>query len=293
MSFAKELARALILAQMKERRIEQEKRMMGFPGRTITRRLPPPQQILPPPRIPAAPQIPQLRVQMQPQQIQQQQRPLPRSLPIPSPSANLQAPMPEGTLRREEEDEYSHNLSGYTKINIPSPEGIDVPVPEKMIKMDDLQDSPLQNPAQKIQIQPPPLPEEAHMPENVRRVQAQKTQMPQMIQMQRIQRKMQAPIPVPQASGGEGIDFGSISDLVKDPYIKAIEFSEGKMKIKTDRGEKEQGTLSEEEARQILDRVAKASGVEVQPAFEVRVGNLKLEAVISEVLGIRFIIEKV
>ena len=51
--------------------------------------------------------------------------------------------------------------------------------------------------------------------------------------------------------------------------------------------------LGEDEARQIVERFAKAADVAVQPAFEATVPGLKLEAVISEVLGIRFVIEKV
>ncbi|HIH50979.1 MAG TPA: hypothetical protein HA250_01315, partial [Nanoarchaeota archaeon] len=68
---------------------------------------------------------------------------------------------------------------------------------------------------------------------------------------------------------------------------------DGKIKVRTDREEKDQGLLGEDEARQIVERFAKAADVAVQPAFEATVPGLKLEAVISEVLGIRFVIEKV
>ena len=86
--------------------------------------------------------------------------------------------------------------------------------------------------------------------------------------------------------------FGDITDFLKDPYVKAIEYSDGKLKITTTEGEKEHGTLSEEEARKIIENFAKAADVKVKPAFEAAIGNIKMSAVLSEVLGVKFVIEK-
>ncbi len=88
-------------------------------------------------------------------------------------------------------------------------------------------------------------------------------------------------------------DLGVITGLIKDPYVKAVEYDGGKLKVITAEGEKDQGSLSEEEAKSIVESFAKAAGVKMQPAFEVTYGKLKMSAVISEILGTRFSIEKV
>lgn len=285
MSFIKEFTRAIILARVKEKRVGEARKAIGFPERIpMLRRIPlQSSKILPPPKLPS----------LSAQPLAAQERPLQKFLPVPTP-AGLKAPSPENIItqvliRQPEQpkdymqEEQNQDLSGYTKINIPSPEGIDVPVPEeKITRMDEL---PSAQPA----LPPPPPSPRTPMIQRAqsatRGVQAppQQTQAPSTAQRQ----KGVTPLK------DSGIDFGSISDFVADPYIKAIEFSDGKIKVRTDRGEKEQGSLSEEEAKQIVERFAKAANVEMGPALEASVSGLKLEAVISEVLGIRFVLEKI
>ena len=283
MSFVKEFTRALILAQAKGKRIGEARKAIGIPERIpMLRRIPPsPSRIaLPPPRAPSA------------QQQAAQERPLPKFLPVPTP-AGLRLPTsdtiigqvqirPSEPARNEMQEEKNHDVSKYIKINIPSPEGIDVPVPEtdeKAAGMDELTFS-------RETLTPP----------------RQGAVEPRMERERGARREMERPeaqfsrAPSPLSSSTQKnskIDFGSISDFVADPYIKSIEFSDGKIKVRTDREEKDQGLLGEDEARQIVERFAKAADVAVQPAFEATVPGLKLEAVISEVLGIRFVIEKV
>jgi len=283
MSFVKEFTRALILAQAKGKRIGEARKAIGIPERIpMLRRIPPsPSRIaLPPPRAPSA------------QQQAAQERSLPKFLPIPT-STGLRMPASETIIgqvqirppepaRNEMQEEKNHDVSKYIKINIPSPEGIDVPVPEtdeKAAGMDELTFS-------RETLTPP----------------RQGAVEPRMERERGARREMERPeaqfsrAPSPLSSSTQKnskIDFGSISDFVADPYIKSIEFSDGKIKVRTDIEEKEQGSLSEDEARQIVERFAKAADVAVQPAFEATVPGLKMEAVISEVLGIRFVIEKV
>ena len=283
MSFVKEFTRALILAQAKGKRIGEARKAIGIPERIpMLRRIPPsPSRIaLPPPRAPSA------------QQQAAQERSLPKFLPIPT-STGLRMPASETIIgqvqirppepaRNEMQEEKNHDVSKYIKINIPSPEGIDVPVPEtdeKATGMDELTFS--------HETLTPPHPGAVE---------------PRMERERGARREMERPeaqfsrAPSPLSSSTQKnskIDFGSISDFVADPYIKSIEFSDGKIKVRTDREEKDQGLLGEDEARQIVERFAKAADVAVQPAFEATVPGLKLEAVISEVLGIRFVIEKV
>src|SRR3989344_3450960 len=283
MSFVKEFTRALILAQAKGKRIGEARKAIGIPERIpMLRRIPPsPSRIaLPPPRAPSA------------QQQAAQERSLPKFLPIPT-STGLRMPASETIIgqiqirppepaRNEMQEEKNHDVSKYIKINIPSPEGIDVPVPEtdeKAAGMDELTFS-------RETLTPP----------------RQGAVEPRMERERGARREMERPeaqfsrAPSPLSSSTQKnskIDFGSISDFVADPYIKSIEFSDGKIKVRTDREEKDQGLLGEDEARQIVERFAKAADVAVQPAFEATVPGLKMEAVISEVLGIRFVIEKV
>jgi len=290
MSFVKEFTRALILAQAKGKRIGEARKVIGFQERIpMLRRIPPSpaKMALPPPRAPSA------------QQQAAQERSLPKFLPIPT-STGLRMPASETIIgqvqirppepaRNEMQEEKNHDVSKYIKINIPSPEGIDVPVPEtdeKATGMDELTFS--------HETLTPPHPG-AVEPRMEREGGARREMERQESQFPRTPFPKPSPSfsPSPSSAKNFGIDFGSISDFVADPYIKSIEFSDGKIKVRTDREEKDQGLLGEDEARQIVERFAKAADVAVQPAFEATVPGLKLEAVISEVLGIRFVIEKV
>jgi len=105
-----------------------------------------------------------------------------------------------------------------------------------------------------------------------------------------IQQKILTP---PAAKPTSGIDFGAITELVNDPYVKAIEYGEGKLKIRTSEGEKDKGALSEDEAKKIVQNFANSAGVKIGQTIEAIHGKLKLSAVNSEILGISFSIEKI
>lgn len=87
--------------------------------------------------------------------------------------------------------------------------------------------------------------------------------------------------------------LGGIADYVKDPYVKSLEYDGEKLKIKTIEGNEEVVHLSEEEAKKIVKNFAKLAKVESKQVFETRLENIKISAIISSILGVKFVIEKV
>ena len=93
------------------------------------------------------------------------------------------------------------------------------------------------------------------------------------------------------------IDLGPLNPLIEDPYVTAIEcnganqyvmvFVEGMRKPTAT-------TLSEEEIARVLEMFSENSMIPIQEGFvKMVVGNLVLSAVISNVVGTKFIIKKI
>jgi len=100
--------------------------------------------------------------------------------------------------------------------------------------------------------------------------------------------------PVPTS---EEIDLGKLNILVRDPLIKIIECNEpGKNIIVTGMmGKKKTPViLNKEEMEDVLQRFSQAAKIPVHEGlFKAAVGRLVISAVISEIVGIQFVIRKI
>lgn len=96
--------------------------------------------------------------------------------------------------------------------------------------------------------------------------------------------------------GNENIDLEKLNPFVKDPMVRNIECSGAGENIMVvgSMGRKPTGVvLSSEEIDDIIDRFSKAAKIPIQEGvFKVVVGKLIFSAVISNVVGSKFIIRK-
>ena len=103
---------------------------------------------------------------------------------------------------------------------------------------------------------------------------------------------MPMPVAKPMQKQKIAIDLLSLTELLEDPYVDSLEYENGKLIVISREGEREH-FLSEEEAKKIVENFANAANISAEQPFEATVSGLKMSAVISEVLGTRFLIEKV
>lgn len=100
------------------------------------------------------------------------------------------------------------------------------------------------------------------------------------------------PIPRP-----EGINLGKLNQLLNDPFVKAIECGGPREKIYVSgvMGHKPTSIrLSNKEIDDVIMAFSQLGKIPVGPgAFNVFFGNLSISAMISEVVGSRFLIKKV
>lgn len=99
------------------------------------------------------------------------------------------------------------------------------------------------------------------------------------------------PTPTP----GPEIDLGKLNPLIKDNAVKTIEVNPNEKVVVTGAmGTKPTSiTLSKEEIDKIIDVFSKTSKIPVEEGiYRVVVGNLILSAIISEVIGSKFMIKK-
>jgi len=99
------------------------------------------------------------------------------------------------------------------------------------------------------------------------------------------------------APTSEQIDLGKLNILVRDPLIKAIECNgQGQNVLVTGiMGRKKTPvTLNKDEIEDVLQRFSQAAKIPVNEGlFKAAVGSLVISAVISETVGIQFIIRKI
>ena len=132
----------------------------------------------------------------------------------------------------------------------------------------------------------PPLPKQA-LP--VKKITLQTLRTPERLppRLQYIQ-----PIPIERQ-----IDLGKLNPLIQDPFVQIIECggTEQKMSIKGATGQLKTTniTLSEEEIKQVVEKFSKESKIPYgEGVFRVVVGKLNLSAIVSELVGSKFIIKK-
>jgi len=100
----------------------------------------------------------------------------------------------------------------------------------------------------------------------------------------------------PQATNIQ-IDLGKLNALVKDPTVTAIECNGPDKNILIRRIKQVRKTpiiLSKEEIDQIIQNFSKSAKIPVQEGiFKVAIGRLVINAIISELVDTKFIIEKI
>ena len=92
------------------------------------------------------------------------------------------------------------------------------------------------------------------------------------------------------------IDLGKINPLLKDPAVKIIEGSpDEKVRVMGTMGTKYTDIfLSKEEIESVINKFSELSKIPtIEGIYRVVVGNLNLSAIISEVIGSRFVIKKI
>jgi len=91
------------------------------------------------------------------------------------------------------------------------------------------------------------------------------------------------------------IDLGKLDPFIKDPGVQIIECDGPDVKIilKTPAEKPTNVTLTKEEIDQVIKKFSEISKIPIQEGiFRVAVGNLLLSAIISGVIGSKFIIKK-
>lgn len=99
----------------------------------------------------------------------------------------------------------------------------------------------------------------------------------------------------PVKAAGESITLnGSIDSLLNDAEIRIIECSEGIVKVDGNIGMKEaEFKLNEREIKDIIKRFAEKAKIPfTEGLFKARIGNLTINAVVSDMIGSRFLITK-
>jgi hypothetical protein len=112
---------------------------------------------------------------------------------------------------------------------------------------------------------------------------------------------IQAPLPPSQPkilySELQSMNFGKISALILDPKIKVIVCNGADKKIIAKEVLKLEPReidiqLDTEEIKQIIQQFSQKSKIPVTSVFRAIVANLSIEAIVSEIIGSRFIINK-
>jgi hypothetical protein len=92
------------------------------------------------------------------------------------------------------------------------------------------------------------------------------------------------------------IDLGKINPLLKDPAVKIIEGSpDERVRVMGTMGTRVTDIfLSKEEIEAVINKFSEISKIPtIEGIYRVVVGNLNLSAIISEVIGSRFVIKKI
>jgi hypothetical protein len=100
----------------------------------------------------------------------------------------------------------------------------------------------------------------------------------------------------PVATLGVEIDLSKINPLIKDPAVRAIEGNpDEKVIVNGAMGTKPTNIiLNKEDINRIINKFSEVSKIPVNEGiYRVVVGNLNLSAVISEIVGSRFVIKKI
>ena len=95
----------------------------------------------------------------------------------------------------------------------------------------------------------------------------------------------------------QGINFGKITPLILDPKIKSIvcDGANKPIKIKEFLNPAPSETnimLSEQEIKQVINLFSERSSTPVVNIFRARIENVGIEAIVSDMIGSRFIITK-
>lgn len=91
------------------------------------------------------------------------------------------------------------------------------------------------------------------------------------------------------------IDLGKLDPFIKDPGVQIIECNgpDEKIIVKTPAEKPTNVTLTKEEIDEVIQKFSEVSKIPIQEGiFRVAVGNLLLSAIISGVIGSKFIIKK-
>jgi len=92
------------------------------------------------------------------------------------------------------------------------------------------------------------------------------------------------------------IDLGKLNQFIKNPAIKTVECNgpNEKIIITTPTRKTTEVTLSKKEINEVIDKFSKAAKIPPNEGiFEIAFGKLMLSAIISEVIGSKFIIKKI
>ncbi|RLG11014.1 hypothetical protein DRN73_06450 [Candidatus Pacearchaeota archaeon] len=91
------------------------------------------------------------------------------------------------------------------------------------------------------------------------------------------------------------LDLGKLNPLIQDPLVQTIECQgpDKKIIVRTPRERKTEISLTKQEIDDIIDKFSKQAKIPVEEGiFRVVVGNLNLSAIISNIIGTKFIIKK-
>jgi hypothetical protein len=95
----------------------------------------------------------------------------------------------------------------------------------------------------------------------------------------------------------QGISFGKITALVLDPKIKSIICNGANQPLKIKKTLSPLPTetnilLSEDEIKQVIRTFSEKGGAPMANIFRARIENIGIEAIVSDIMGSRFIITK-
>jgi len=95
----------------------------------------------------------------------------------------------------------------------------------------------------------------------------------------------------------QGISFGKITALVLDPKIKSIICNGANQPLKIKKTLSPLPTetnilLSEDEIKQVIRTFSEKGGAPMASIFRARIENIGIEAIVSDIMGSRFIITK-
>lgn len=107
--------------------------------------------------------------------------------------------------------------------------------------------------------------------------------------------RVKIPATIKYLENKEEINFGKIDTLIKNPLVKTIECEGPEEKLIVD-GTKGKKTidlsLSEEEIKRVIKEFSELSEKPIGDIFNATVGNLEINAIVSDIAGSKFIIKK-